>query len=131
DAIAKGAEMFNADFGFYPVSRGSSPFHPGPSRFGAIGGGPAPGAPVVEGAQWAAIQLSGVDLNGFVDPTSSGNDVEKPDGRINDKDWKEWYSLDADRPYARKGPYVDATQGKNTSSLNRLITEGVIVAHDP
>ena len=121
DAIGKGAELFNTEFGSYPQSRGASPFHGGR----LLGSGSA----VLFGAQWAALQLSGADLQGYVDPEKPGNDTKDP-GVINARDWNEWYSLKPDRRYTRSGPYVDARQGKNASTLNQLIKDGSILDYD-
>lgn len=123
DAIGKGAEMFNSEFGNYPQSRGMSPFHGG-----RLGGG---GAAVLFGAQWAALQLSGADLQGYVDPEKPSNDaIDLDRGVINARDWNEWYSLKPKRKYTRSGPYVDARQGKTAATLNQLIEDSTILDYD-
>lgn len=123
DAIGKGAELFNGESGAYPQSRGNSPFH-AVSQFESANSNP------LFGAQWIALQLSGADLRGWVKPVIS-NDAVNPDEQVIDADdWNEWYSIDPDKPYTRSGPYVDASQGKVASTVNRLIEQARIQDFD-
>jgi len=117
-AIGKAAEMFYGDNDHYPLSHGlvrSSPFQRG-------------NAPLW-GAQWIAMQLSGPDLQGYVKPVLS-NDTNN-DGKINRRDWHEWYSREPRRKrvYPRLGPYI-SPEGDNVSTPRRLIEMGVIESFD-
>ncbi len=123
DAISKGAELFNGEYGAYPKSRGNSPFH-AVSQFESANSNP------LFGAQWIALQLSGADLRGWVNPVLA-NDAVNPDQQVIDADdWNEWYSLEPDKSYTRGGPYVDASQGKVASTVNRMIEQSQIQQFD-
>lgn len=101
-SIGKGAEAFNTENGAYPVSRGNNPFEQG----GAY----------LPGAQWLSLQLVGLDGRGYVKPelrNDSGSGTQPGDGRIDYKDWQDWYEptwrtgAPPKRAYARQGPYVN------------------------
>jgi prepilin-type N-terminal cleavage/methylation domain-containing protein len=130
DAVGKGAELFNTEIGEYPRSRGNSPFHVSDPAFG--GDGPQSANPTADvplfGAQWIALQLSGADLQGYVDPRKPGNDATD-DGAITLDDWNDWYSITPARPFARS-IYVTASQGKTAGTFEQLIANNTIVSYD-
>jgi len=96
-SLDAGCEMFHGDFQHYPQSRGPNPFERNP-------------AVLLMGAQWLALQLTGADGRGFVEPTVK-NDADG-DGQITNVDWLDWYALpgnqiNPDRQYQRLGPYAE------------------------
>lgn len=102
--LDKGCEMFNSETNSYPRSSGRNPFDA--SSYGA-----SPGNVWLTGAQWLAVQLAGADLRGYVKPVSQ-NEAPPPvdtDTTINDKDWGDWYSINAAKEYPRIGPYMEPT----------------------
>lgn len=119
-AVEKALENFRAETGAYPVSNGNNPFENG-SVF-------------LSGAQWLGLSLLGADLRGYVQPDER-NDTNA-DGKIDYKDWREWYSLTPKRSYTRSGPYLDTGEStaqtpetwarKNTTAgaLPTSLTEG-------
>lgn len=111
-AIEKGCEMFRTENDRYPRSGGGNPFE----ATTYSGGSPAAVPPVpLSGAQWLGLQLVGADQRGTVQ-ASLRNDttytaVGTPDQRLNDQDWRRWYSseFDADpsaRRFTRAAPFV-------------------------
>lgn len=97
-SLESACEMFHTDLHRYPQSHGPNPFEDDESI-------------ALMGAQWLALQLLGADSRGFVEPVlknDSGADVNDRDGRIDEEDWLDWYSLDPTREYARLGPFADS-----------------------
>ena len=95
-SLEQGCQAFQKETGSYPTSRGLNPFEPGTIP--------------LSGAQWLALQLSGPDLRGFVQPVTA-NDTNA-DGKIDYKDWQAWYPAANDpnatnvkKQWARVGPY--------------------------
>lgn len=113
-SLEEGAEGFNNDFKRYPRSNNGTTGNP----FGRRGGS------FLSGAQWLTLQLSGPDLQGYVDPTSRGAD--QGGNGINESDWNAWYSLNTEGTYRslRKGPYVQA-DSKFAQSPEQLVQNGV------
>lgn len=99
NAIGTACENFRTETERYPQSRGINPFE-------------GSGGPPLSGAQWLALQLVGADRQGFVRPilaNDSGRNPSRRDGRIDERDWLDWYSLNPSRDYDRIGPYIDPT----------------------
>lgn len=108
--LEQGCEAFQKETGSYPVSRGLNPFD-----------GDAAKIPL-SGSQWLALQLSGPDMRGYVQPIT-GNDTDK-NGKIDEKDWQAWYpsvtSTNPQKQWGRIGPYgpVDAKYVKHIGDPN-------------
>lgn len=107
--IDRGCRQFELEQGSLPVSSG---LNQGADSYMNPFESASTGLPLT-GAQWLAIQLQGVDGNGFVRP-SLENDSNN-DSRINRHDWLEWYDLQPSRKYHRFGPYVPADDASRST----------------
>jgi prepilin-type N-terminal cleavage/methylation domain-containing protein len=101
--VGQGCEMFHGDMDRYPRSRGVNPFEGSSSVVW------------LSGAQWAALELMGADLQGYVlKQKDVYYDSQAPDG-ITEADWLDWYALEPNAEFNRFGPYV-STDGKVTQT---------------
>ena len=122
-SVGEGCEAFNTDFGFYPRSNDAdgTPFEPG-NQLG------------LSGAQWVALQLSGPDGRGFVDPEARGSNAQGTSAGINYQDWESWYNPTPPPNFpqvSRQGPYLTA-DGKFAVSADQLVeTSGRAVDLSP
>lgn len=98
-AIETGCQAFSNENNGLPRSSGENPFEAAASNI------------PLTGAQWLVLQTMGADQQGYVKPVLSNDTGATPDGKIDDLDWNEWYSLTPKRTYARSPRYVEADSG--------------------
>jgi len=108
NALGVACEGFRGDNEQYPVSRGLNPFED------------ASGNVALSGAQWLAVQLVGPDQRGYVQPNLQ-NDADQ-NGKIDEDDWLNWYSLTPAREFRRFGPYIEP-DGKIVSTPERYVLD--------
>lgn len=101
-SLGEGAEAFHNDFNYYPRSSGVNPFE--------RRAGDTRGANYLSGAQWLALQLSGPDTQGYVDPNDHRAEADNTTPGIDGSDWQAWYNAATASKYLslRKGPYIQA-----------------------
>lgn len=95
--MADGCEAFRNDFEAYPQSNGRNPFFSDNSRI------------FLTGAQWLALQLAGVDGQGYIDVNTTSRQADfNNDGRITEVDRRAWFEPNTEARFRslRKGPYV-------------------------
>lgn len=95
-AIETGCQSFQNENNTLPRSSGENPFEPASANV------------PLSGAQWLSLQMMGADQQGYIKPILSNDTGDNPDGKIDEKDWREWYSLNPKRTYSRSARYVEA-----------------------
>ncbi len=117
-AIEKGAQLFSNELDRVPQSRGKNPFEPAGDNI------------YLTGSQWLALQLSGVDFQGYVKPVTTNDASSPPDNILDDTDWNAWYDFENGGRFTRLGPYVQA-DGKTARAPENYIKDNAEVSVAP
>ncbi len=110
-SVDTGCEMFYAENDSFPKSAGINPFESSDTS-----------EVYLSGAQWLAMQLMGPDLQGYIKPSLANDSGDPPDGKLDYKDWIDWYSLTPSREYTRQPNFV-TPDAKVVTTPERLFAE--------